>query len=173
MNIRYKWKGKYKNYTPENEPETMIIPYNQQHVRYQLSYKPHPAFSLKTQADYKRYESAGSRPEGWGITQNASFAPENNRFQVDAGFAYFHSADWNTRVNVYEKNVLYAPASSLYYGEGLRYYGLVKWKISGHFTFYLKAASTHYFDSDVISSGLEEISGDEKSDIYLLVRCKF
>jgi hypothetical protein len=172
MNIRYRWKGKYKNYTPENEPETSVIPYNQHNIRYQLSCRPHPVFSMKTQADYKRYESADGNSYGWGITQNASFIPENNRFQVDAGFAYFHSSDWNTRINVYEKNVLYAPASSLYYGKGLRYYGLVRWKISGHFTVYLKAASTHYFDKNVISSGLEEIAGEEKSDIYLLIRYK-
>jgi hypothetical protein len=173
MNVRYKWKEKYKNYTPENEPETSVITYNHRQGRYQFSYQPHPVLSLKTQVDYNWYESAGSQTTGWGITQNASFAPENDKFRIDGGLAYFRSGDWNTRINIYEKNVLYASASSLYYGEGLRYYGLVKWKISTHFTLYFKAASTHYFDKQAISSGLEEISGEEKSDIYLLIRYKY
>jgi hypothetical protein len=172
MNLRYKWKEKYKNDAPEYEPETSVIPYNQHHIRYQFNYQPHPTLSLKTQGDYLRYESVGNNPAGWGITQNISFTPENKRFQIDAGLAYFHTPDWNTKMNIYEKNVLYASASSLYYGEGLRYYALVRWKISGHFTFYLKAASTHYYDKQVISSGLEEIDGKEKSDIYLLIRYK-
>ncbi|MDR2087383.1 MAG: helix-hairpin-helix domain-containing protein [Dysgonamonadaceae bacterium] len=173
MNVRYKWKEKEKNYIPENDPETLVIPYSQHQVRYQFNYQPHPALGLKTQADYHRYTSAGNTPAGWSIAQNASFAPENDRFQVDAGLAYFHTPDWNTRMNIYEKNVLYASASSLYYGEGLRYYALMKWKISDCFTFYLKGASTHYYDKQTISSGTEEISGKEKSDIYLLIRYKF
>jgi hypothetical protein len=102
-----------------------------------------------------------------------SFASDKTKFQLDGGFAYFHSSEWNSRISIYEKNVLYAFASSSYYGEGLRYYALVKWKISNPLTIYLKAASTHYFDRNVISSSLEEIEGREKSDIYVLIKYKF
>jgi hypothetical protein len=173
MSARYKWKEKYKNQTLENEHETSVLPYGQHNGRYQINYQPHAAVTLKTQADYNLYENATGKQTGWSITQNASFAPDKNKFQLDAGLAYFHSIDWNTRVNIYEKNVLYALSSSVYYGEGLRYYAVIKWQIFNHFTFYLKAASTHYFNKSAISSGLEEIQGKEKSDIYLLIKYKF
>jgi hypothetical protein len=99
--------------------------------------------------------------------------PDKIPFQLDGGFAYFNSSDWNTRISVYEKNVLYTFSSSIYYGEGLRYYVVLKWKIANPLTVYIKAASTHYFDKEIISSGLEKIEGKEKSDIYLLIKYKF
>jgi hypothetical protein len=174
MNVRYKWKEKYKNQMLENEHETGVLPYDQHQWRCQLNYQPHSALHLRTQADCKLYKSATGEQSGWSLTQNFSFAPvDKTQFQLDGGLAYFHSPDWDTRINIYEKNVLYAFNASNYYGEGLRYYTVLKWKIINPLTIYFKAASTHYFDKARIGSGLEEIDGKEKSDIYLMIKYKF
>ncbi|MDR1436776.1 MAG: helix-hairpin-helix domain-containing protein [Candidatus Symbiothrix sp.] len=174
MAVRYRWKEKYKNQSTENEHEIKVLPYDQHQWRYQFNYRPVSSIFLRTQADYKLYRSATERQSGWSLTQNFSYAPaDKTRFQLDGGVAYFHSPAWETRINIYEKSVLYAFNSSNYYGEGLRYYAVLKWKITNPLTIYFKAASTHYFDKAAISSGLEEIEGNEKSDVYILVKYKF
>ena len=173
MNIRYKRKEKSKNIRLEDEHEVSVSPYEQHRLRYQLNYQLRPTILLKTQADYHLYESTNNKQNGWSLTQTVSYAPDKTKFQLDGAFAYFHSNNWNTRINIYEKNVLYAFSFPMYYGEGLRYYAVIKWKITNSFTLYFKAASTHYFDRNTISSGLEEIEGREKSDIYALFKYKF
>jgi hypothetical protein len=174
MNIRYKRKEKDKNQLFENEHETRVLPYVQHQWRYQFNYQPRSSVSLRTQADYKWYKTETTDASGWALTQNLSFAPtDKTRFQLDGGIAYFHSKDWDARISIYEKNILYAFSSQTYSGEGLRYYAVVKWRIFNPLTVYFKAASTHYFDKEAIGSGLEEISGKEKSDLFLLVKYKF
>jgi hypothetical protein len=174
MNVRYKWKEKQKNQRLENEYETQVLPYDQHQWRYQFNYQANPAISLRTQADYKLYKDATAEQSAWSLTQNLTLAPTGKtRFQLEGGFAYFNSAYWNARINIYEKIILYAFSSQNYYGKGLRYYMVVKWKIFNPLTVYLKAASTHYFDRSAIGSGLERIDGKEKSDIYFLIKYKF
>jgi hypothetical protein len=173
MNFQYKRKEKSKNFSEPNGYGTVVLPYEQQRVRYQLHYQPRSALLLKTQADYNYYTSATEKQSGWSVTQTMSYMPDKTRFQLDGALAYFHARDWNTRISIYEKSVLYSFGFPSYYGEGLRYYAVVKWKLNRALTLYLKAASTHYFDRNVIGSGPEEIDGREKSDIYCTVKYKF
>ncbi|GHT77920.1 hypothetical protein AGMMS50262_20010 [Bacteroidia bacterium] len=132
---------------------------NRHRWRYQLNYKLNN-WSFKTQADYNRHQSESENADGYGITQNVSYAP-SARFQLDASCTYFHTDNWNTRITLYEKNVLYAFSFPSYYGEGLRYNLVLKWKIYRPLTFYLKCATTQSFDRE------------DKTDIYGLVKYDF
>ncbi len=111
-----------------------------------------------------------TKSTGWSITQSLSYI--RNKLQLDGSVAYFDSKDWNTRISIYEKNILYAYSFPVYYGQGLKYYTVLKWNILPSFTIYLKLASVHYFDRNVISSGQEEIEGKTKTDLYLLLKLK-
>jgi hypothetical protein len=173
MNLRYKYKEKYKNSTAESGKETAVSPYKQHKWRYQLDYRNPSGFGMKTQADYNLYVFDSDRSSGWSFTQNFSMARDKSRFQVDGALAYFHASDWNTRINIYEKNILYAFAFPNYYGEGVRIYSVIKWKIAKPLTIYFKLATTHYFDRKTIGSDTEEISGKDKTDIYTLLKYNF
>ncbi|GHT84236.1 hypothetical protein FACS189420_2100 [Bacteroidia bacterium] len=173
MNLRYKYKEKYKNVIQESGKETFVLPYTQHRWRYQFNYQSENGFGLKTQADYNLYTSKPDTQSGWSLTQNLSFARDKSKFQMDGALAYFHASDWNSRINIYEKNILYAFSFPNYYGEGVRAYSVIKWKISKPLTLYLKLATTHYFERDVIGSGLEEIQGKEKTDMNVLIKYNF
>jgi hypothetical protein len=163
MNLRYKWKEKYKD----------CLPYEQHRWRYQVNYTLNNVLKFHTQADYTIYKDAGTNQQAWSGAQSVSYIPNSSKFQLDGGLAYFHTGDWDTRISVYEKNILYAFSFPTYYGHGLRYYAVMKWKIAKPLTVYLKSGSTHYFDRTVISSGWEAIQGNEKTDIYCLVKYNF
>jgi len=173
MYLRYKYKEKYQNRIAEDARRTEVIPYNQNRWRYQLNYRNEKGLGLKTQVDYNTYSIASDRTTGWSLTQTVSFAKQPNKFSLDGSAAYFHAGNWNNRISIYEKNILYAFSFPTYYGEGLRIYSVIKWKVTSALTVYCKLATTHYFDREIISSGLEAIQGKDKTDIYGLVRYQF
>jgi hypothetical protein len=174
MNLRYKYKEKYQNTTGEDARKTEVNPYKQERWRYQLDYRnDEKGFGLKTQADCNIYTSASQSTTGWSFTQTVSLAKSPAKFQIDGGLAYFNAGNWNNRIGIYERSVLYAFTFPSYYGEGLRFYSVIKWKITPALTFYCKLASTHYFDRETIGSGLEAIQGKDKTDISGLIRYQF
>jgi hypothetical protein len=162
MVARYKFKEKQKN----------ILPYTTQQLRYQFKYDFNSQLNFQTQVDYKQYAGGETRSQAYSLTQLGSYIPAP-KFQIDGGFGYFKTDDWDTRISVHEKNVLYASDFPNYYGHGFRYYAVVKWNPMKRLTVYLKCGSTHYLDRDVISSGDEEITGKEKTDIYCLLKYNF
>jgi hypothetical protein len=173
MSLRYKHKEKYQNQIQEDARKTEVIPYRQDRWRYQFNYQNEKGFGLKTQVDYNVYTIASGSTVGWSLTQTVSFAKPQSKFQIDGALAYFDAGDWNNRISIYEKNILYAFSFPSYYGEGLRFYSVIKWKIAPALTFYYKLAFTRYFDREVISSGLEAIQGKDKTDICGLIRYQF
>ena len=60
-----------------------------------------------------------------------------------------------------------------FYGKGERFALNVRYELNEHFIFQGKYACTHYRDREVISSGLEQIEGNLKSDLYFQLRFKF
>jgi hypothetical protein len=172
FNLQYKRKEKYKNALSGEDRQAGVWPYEQHRLRYQFNFQPNAKFRLKTQADYNRYIDVTNKQNGWSAIQSVSYTP-GKTLQIDVAIAYFDAADWNTRISIYEKNILYAYSFPILYGKGLRYYAVAKWKVAHPVTVYFKIGSTHYFDQNIISSGLEEIEGNEKSDIYFLIKYKF
>ena len=173
MNLRYRYKEKYQNQIQEDARRTEVNPYEQNRWRYQLDYKTRKGLGLKTQADYNEYAGASGSTAGFSLTQTVSFAKPKSNFQFDGVLAYFNAGNWNNRISIYEKNILYAFSFPSYYGEGIRFNSVVKWKITSSLTFYCKLANTRYLDREIIGSGLEEIQGKNKTDIYALIRYQF
>jgi len=173
MTLRYKYKEKYQNQIQKDARETKVVPYEQERWRYQLNYRNEKGFGLKTQADYNVYTSASQPTVGWSLTQTVSVAKPSSKIQFDGALAYFNARNWNNRISIYEKDILYSFSFPNYYGEGLRIYSVVKWKIVPALTVYCKLASTRYFDREIIGSGLEAIHGIYKTDIYGLIRYNF
>ena len=173
MNLRYKYKEKCQNQIQEDARETQVISYKQERWRYQLDYRNEKGFGLKTQADYNVYTDDSHSTAGWSLTQAVSLAKPQSKIQLDGALAFFHAGNWNNRISIYEKDILYTYSFPVYYGEGLRFYSVVKWKITPALTVYCKLASTRYFDRETIGSGLEAIQGKYKTDIYGLIHYSF
>jgi hypothetical protein len=129
---------------------------------------------IKTQLDHISYINTQNFPTtGWSISQSGGYNPEKLPLKLDVGIAYFNTSDWDSRINLYEKSILYAFSFSSLSGKGIRYFAIVKVDILKNLSIHTKVANTRYFDRNIISSGLEEIDGNNKSDIYCLIRLKF
>lgn len=158
--FRYKYRDKEIN--------------KQQRMRLQLNYNAGECWMLRTTAEGVLYQSVGKkRSTGWMLSENMRYVFPSYPFQADVYVAYFHTDDYWSRLSSYEKNILYAFSMPSCYGEGIRLTASFKVEVAKNLIFSAKIACTDYFDREVISSGLEEIQGHIKTDIYTLLRWKF
>ena len=93
--------------------------------------------------------------------------------QLDAGFTWFQTDDYASRISMYEKGLLYSFNIPSFYGKGERYIFNARYELNKHLILQAKYALTHYRDREVIGSGLEQIEGNMKSDLYMQVRVEF
>lgn len=173
MRLRYKFKKKSKNQISAGGNETRVFPYRNHRLRYELQSDYPSGLSLKTTLDGNLYSDVTGPQRGFALTQAAAYTPEKAGFHLSGGAGYFHTSAWSSRINIYERNILYAFSFPVYSGEGLRFHLVAKWKANSHFTCYLKVADTLYFDRKKIGSGAEEIDGRNKTDLSALVKYTF
>lgn len=173
MFIRYRYKNKFKDYNPA-EGDKITVPYIQQKGRYQLTYSPNDELVLKTTADVVHNAYQHKDPsKGFLIKQSIGYKLPKLPLQLDASVAWFKTDDYASRITVYEKSLLYSFSMPSFYGEGERFSFNTRYELNKHIVLQGKYACTHYRDREVISSGLEQIEGNLKSDLYFQVQFKF
>ena len=173
MFIRYRYKNKHKDFTPD-DGEKVTLPYIQQKWKYQLNYSPINELMLKTTVDYVRNGHQNKEvSQGILLGQSIGYRFHKIPLQLDAGGAWFSTDDYASRISMYEKGLLYSFSIPSFYGNGERFTFNARYEWGKHIILQAKYALTHYRDREVISSGLEEIKGSMKSDLYMQVRLKF
>ena len=166
-------KHKKKDFTAEDKIK-QTIPYIQQKCRYQLNYSLKDKLLLKTIADYVRVNYRNrSASTGFLLSQSAGYKFNDLPFQCDISCVWFNTDDYDSRLTIYEKNVLYAFSMPSFYYEGTRLAINVRYELNKHIMVQAKYGMTHYLNRDVIGSALEAIDGSTKGDLYLQLRMKF
>lgn len=172
--FRYKNKTRERNNSEETAPINTIAPENRQNWRMHLSYKVLPYLTLKNRVEYIRFKNTGSEIEnGFLIYQDFNFSKPDFPLSTNLRFAFFDTDTWNARVYAYENDLLYYFSIPAYSGQGIRFYLNIKIEISKNFDFWLKYAISHYSNQNTISSGLEEINGNKRSELRGQIRMKF
>ena len=173
MFIRYRYKKKMKDYTDEAK-ERWTIPYIQQKWKYQVTYTQKDTWWLKTSVDYVRNNYQGQAvSQGFLVGQSAGFKLSHFPLKVDIGGAWFHTDNYDSRISMYEKGLLYTFSFPSLYGKGIRASLLVQYELNKHFNVQVKYGITCYQDRNEIGSSLEKIAGNKKSEVNFQLRYKF
>lgn len=90
-----------------------------------------------------------------------------------ANMSYFHTDNYESRLYLYERSVLYNFSSLMLYGEGIRYALMARMNLGTSLTLTAKIGTTNYFDRTKISSSYQEIDGSSMTDVDVQLRCKF
>ena len=173
MLIRYRYKKKMKDYTDASK-EKWTLPYIQQKWKYQFTYTQKDHWWLKTSVDYvaNHYQHQSSS-QGWLIGQSAGYKFQTFPLKLDVGGAWFHTDNYDARISMYEKGLLYTFSFPSFYGRGLRGSLLMQYEINKNLIVQGKYGITCYQDREEIGSALEKIEGNKKSELYLQIRYKF
>jgi len=172
MNWRIKFEQKQKN--SENTTIARIENYAKGSIRYQLMYNS-GNFSTKNLIEVSYSDSASTNAKiGFAAYQDISYTFQKIPISLDFRCMLFDAPNYDNRFYLYEKDILYAFSIPMFYGLGIRYYLNLKYELTENCSLWFKIAQTVYGDNrTTISSGNEEIQGNKKTDIRLMVRYRF
>ena len=173
MFIRYRYNQKMKDYTDEVD-EKHTVPYIRHRWKYQLNYNWKEGCTLKTSVDYvHNHYRHQSSSQGILLAQSAGYRFHTIPLQLDMNIAWFCTDDYQSRISMYEKGLLYMFSIPSFYGKGIRYALLARYQFSNRLVIQAKYALTHYWDRNIIGTGYEQINDNQKGDLYLQMRWKF
>jgi hypothetical protein len=89
------------------------------------------------------------------------------RMSANLRIQFFETDTYNSRIYVYESDVLYSFSIPAYYDTGVRYYANVQFDLGRKMRCWLRYGQTLYSNRSLIGSGLDEIVGNKKSEIKM------
>lgn len=109
---------------------------------------------------------------GYAVAQAIAWQREGHPLSAELQGCWFNAPDYKTRLYLSEKNVLYGFSIPMLYGKGIRASCTASYHIGQHLVAELKYALYHYLDRDHISSGLQQIWGQNQYNLWLQIRVK-
>ncbi len=142
--------------------------------RFNLTYTLNKAITLKSRIEYSRYRRGDQEVEqGFMIYQDFNFKPLSFPLSFSARLAYFDTETYNSRIYVYESDVLYAYSFPAYYYRGMKAYLTLRYSIHKNIDAWVRVANLFYSNRNQIGSGLETIDGKSRTDIKVQLRFSF
>ena len=138
------------------------------------TYSPVGGLMFKTQLRQRIFSSReeGGYSFGQALVQAIGWNKDTSPLRAEAQCAWFNTPNYNTRIYISEKNVLYSASFPMLYGKGMRYTFVGSCRILQNLVFEMKYSLLHYFDRDKISSGLQQITGNSQHNLWLQMRIK-
>ena len=172
MYLKYRYKQKERDLTDSKEKLTLPIFHHQ--LRYRLNYFGGDVFSSRTTLDYNHFHSQDrAASKGYQVTQMMSSQLPWTRLFADVQGSYFSTDDYDSRVYVSEKGLLYTFYTPSFQGRGFRCAVRLRYEPNEHWMFITKFGETVYLDRNEIGSGNDLILGNKKADVQMQLRIKF
>ena len=147
---------------------------DQWNYRFNLNVQISDAIQLRSRIEYMTYHRGGSdKEDGILILQDFILKPPMKKLSFNVRFALFETDSYNSRIYSYENDVLYFYRIPAYYNRGSRTYITARYKIKKGIDFWIRWSRWKYTNVDTISSGLNEINGNSKSEIRAQLRFQF
>lgn len=129
--------------------------------------------SAYQKGDRTALKSGMSEEHGFLVFQDVDFKPSGGIISGNLRCAYFNTPSYDSRIYAYEDNVLYGASSGVYSGKGIGAYLNIRYRLIKSIDVWARYAVYVYKDAETIGSGLDEITGNKKSEIRLQLRCQF
>jgi hypothetical protein len=174
MYARYKQTTKSENAGGNLTPVDYLVDKTQRNYRFDTRVKVSQSFTLHNRVEFVKLQKESADPEtGYLILQDVNYSPLGSPFSFNLRYALFDTQSFDSRIYAYESDLLYVYSIPFYYNRGSRFYAMVQYKVRKGIDIWLRYAQTLYSDINVISSGLDEIEGNTKSDVKIQVRFEF
>ncbi|MBI2967463.1 MAG: helix-hairpin-helix domain-containing protein [Bacteroidetes bacterium] len=175
MYMRVRQRDKFKNqYTTDDADIDYIAPYSQVNYRYNISYQVTPAVKLRSRVEYLTYTlNSGVPADGYLIYQDFIYKIHGSPFSVVTRYAFFDTDNYDTRIYMYESDVVGAYSVPAVYYKGGRGYFMLRYRIFHRVDLWLRYARTFYTNKDVIGTDIYEIQANHKSEVKVQVKIGF
>ena len=116
---------------------------------------------------------APKNEKGFMVYQDVIYQSLKSPFTFTFRYAMFETDSYDSRIYAYENDVLYAFSIPAYYYRGNRTYLIIKYSGIRNIDCWFRIAQTFYNNKTEIGSGLDEISGNAKTEIKAQLRFSF
>jgi len=171
---RLKNENKAINISSLDLPTTPIYTRPRFNFRVQSNYLVSRVFSLEQRLEKLWFDpnEKDRRQQGFMSYIAAKYKSAHKPFSANARLQYFKTDSSDSRIYSFENDVLYSYSIPQFIGKGFRYYLNLNYDLSNNLSLWFRWAQTIYFDKTKIASGLDEISGNKRSEIKFQVLIK-
>ena len=171
---RYHAESKAINVNPGQLTLSPVMQQPKKNWRTQVSYKINSAITFRNRTELIWFDKKGiAAEEGFLVYFDFIYKAMLKPFSGTIRLQYFETEGYNSRLYAYENDVLYSFSIPVFYDKGYRYYLNFNYDINKKLSLWIKWAQTIYTNQTLIGSGLDEITGNKKSEIKLQVMYKF
>ncbi|MCB0787026.1 MAG: hypothetical protein KDC02_22800, partial [Flavobacteriales bacterium] len=171
---RYRFQQRERNSRNTVEGIDPLVDVDQTNYRFNATYQVSKSISLRTRVEAIDYDRSDAPKEhGFLIYQDLVHRPLRSSVELTLRVALFDTDTYDARVYAYESDLIGLFSIPPYYGRGMRMYGMVRMKLFRRVDLWLRYGTWLYNAQDRISSGLQEIAGDRRSDIKAQIRLRF
>jgi hypothetical protein len=171
---RFRNETKQSNQPDNTTVTNYLVNLPRQNWRTQISYKINLAITLRNRVEMVWYDKNGNSAENGFLTFfDFIYKPLMKPFSGVLRLQYFETEGYNSRLYAYENDVLYSYSIPVFFDKGYRYYLTLNYDISKKVSIWIRLAQTIYRDKNTIGSGLDEISGNRKTEVKLQARYLF
>ena len=163
---RYRFRIREK----DNRDKTTLVNEVTQRGRLSLAYSAE-SWSCKSQLDVVASNYL-KRSFGYMVSESGAWKPLS-WLTLNGMIGYFQTTDFASRIYVYERGPLYSFSFPAFFGKGMHYSLFARADLSSRLMIILRSSTTHYFDRDHISSGLQQVNSSTLSGLDIQLRWRF
>ena len=169
FSARYRWKDRQQDGESNRDGTKPLVWQNEQRMRVFAEFS-REVWNARLQLDGALCSKGDKHNHGWMATAQGGWRCKH--VALWAGFSYFNTSDYLSRLYAYERGMLYSMSIPMSYGEGIRYSLLFSASLGSHLTLNGKVSTADYFDRNHISSGMQQIDASSQTDVELQLRVR-
>jgi hypothetical protein len=165
-------KHKAHNFSTTHQPTVSVSNTIRHTALINFDYKIPLKYTLRTRVQWGSFQYENqSAATGMVLLQDITL--HLKKWELSGRIAFFKSDDYDSRLYVYEKDILYAFSIPAYYNTGNRHYLMTRYTLNKNLKIWVRWSQTRYQNIDKISSGLNEISGNKRSEFKMQLMYQF
>lgn len=120
------------------------------------------------------FDDAWGAPSfGFHLYEDVDYLFSRPRLMLKARMELFDARRWGNRLFLYEANIAESSYSPALYGQGFRWYFIVKYTSTFRLTVQARVAQTVYADRATVGSGRDRTAGPRRTEFNILLSYKF
>jgi hypothetical protein len=160
-----------RNYEGTIRPIEEVV---QRNFRFNFNYKFTSSLQWKTRIELVTVNRPSMPFEkGFVMAQDLVFRPTKFPVDVSVRYALFDTDSFDTRLYLFESNLLNVFSIPAYFNEGSRYYILLKYEYKKNVELWLRYAAFVYANQTALGTGPERIDGSTRSEVGVQLRVRF
>lgn len=171
--IRFREQSRMQNsraYEGNIRPTEEVV---QRNYRFNFNYKFTPELQWKTRLELVTVDRLSLPFEnGFVMAQDLVYRPKRFPIDLSLRYALFDTDSFDTRLYLFESNLLNVFSIPAYFSEGSRYYIMLKYDYKKNVEIWLRYAAFIYANETELGTGPEEILGGTRSEVGVQLRIR-